>query len=515
MSENISDLCYKFIDANPNYFNLTNGAFSKNHEIAIEELEKYANQQTCSKPYFQLMTDIYKKSHYIGPEEFIQYYTSSVNKLHSIGDEKNIILLLPGYKFNPGEPVDFTKSNYYFTLYFMKLYRDVTGENIKNVYPMIIKGGKHVYINELDIDVIINELRETTKKESTLVICDDFSYSGEQLSYIIGNVIPVRQEVDLYLVICGMTNTAKRKLGNIKSKYEYDNPKLNINIIFPDEGGYFLDENDFSSVLKNIMIENNVLMMSQDEYIKQHDMFLISKHGDALYVYRQFNNLYGRITNSLTYPFFKYPDHVSTLTKMCVVNNYSKDYVFLYKNLDPEMKRKIDSQGNSNFTINGYLDIETQRLKDSFGNGKFTIDDLNTNPRLNFLKANFDFLKANFDNKEEMAKYLTEHPDFNLIEICDANLKLINLANCDEPKPDAISINCNTNCWKPFYKIIIEEGPFIEFNSIIDSLVSKPTRLGGKKSKKSKSKKSKKSKKIKKSKKSKKRKSKKCNKYLL
>jgi len=277
MSENISDLCYEFIDANLNYFDLEKPEFSKDHKIAIEKLEEYTNQQTCSSSYFRLMLNIYKKSHYIGPEEFIQYYTSSVKKLHSIGDEKNIILLLPGYKFNQGEPVDFTKSNYYFTLYFMKLYRDVTGEKMKNVYPMIIKGGKHVYINELDIDVIINELRETTEKESTLVICDDFSYSGEQLSYIIGNVIPVQQEVDLYLVICGMSNTAKIKLGKIKSKYENDNPKLNINIIYPDEGGYFLDKNDFSSVLNNIMMEKNALTMSQHEYIKQHDMYEISK----------------------------------------------------------------------------------------------------------------------------------------------------------------------------------------------------------------------------------------------
>jgi hypothetical protein len=360
----------------------------------------------------------------------------------------------------------------------MKLYRDVTGENIKNVYPMIIKGGKHVYINELDIDVIINELRETTKKESTLVICDDFSYSGEQLSYIIGNVIPVWQEVDLYLVICGMTNTAKRKLGNIKSKYENDNPKLNINIIYPDEGGYFLDKNDFSSVLNNIMMEKNALTMSQDEYIKQHDMYEISKWGDNnLEANKQFKDLYGRITNSLTYPFFKYPDHVSTITQMCVVNNYSKDYVFLYKNLDPAIQKQINWHGT-----------------------RIIINKLIPEPHLTF------FLD-NFGNKAVMAEYLKANPDFNLIEICDANLKLINLANCDiEINENAKTRNCNTDCWKPFYKIIIEEGPFIEFNSIIDSLVSKPTRLGGKKSKKSKSKKSKK---IKKSKKSKKRKSKK------
>jgi len=462
MSENISDLCYEFIDANLNYFDLEKPEFSKDHKIAIEKLEEYTNQQTCSSSYFRLMLDIYKKSHYIGPKEFIQYYTSSVNKLHS--DEKNIILLLPGYKFNPGEQVDFTKSNYYFTLYFMKLYRDVTGEKMKNVYPMIIKGGKHVYINELNIDGIIDKLKETTGKESALVICDDFSYSGEQLSYIIGDVIPVRQKVDLYLVICGMTNTAKIKLAGIKSKYNYDKPKVNINIIFPDEGGYFLDENDFSSVLKNIMIENKVLMMSQDEYIKQHDMFLISKHGDTLYVNRQFNHLYGRITNSLTYPFFKYPDHVSTLTKMCVVADYSKDYVFLYKNLKPEIQRKIDSRGNSNFTIN---------------------DDLIAKPHLTF------FLD-NFGNKAVMAEYLKANPDFNLIEICDANLKLIDLANCDIViNENATTRNCNTHCWKPFYKIIIEEEPFKEFNSIIDSLVSEP-RSGGKKSKKRKSKKSKK-----------------------
>lgn len=472
MSGNISDLCYKFIDANPNYFNLTNGAFSKNHDIAIEKLEEYANQQTCSKPYFQLMTDIYKKSHYIGPEEFIHYYTSSVNKLHSIGDEKNIILLLPGYKFNQGEPVDFTKSNYYFTLYFMKLYRDVTGENIKNVYPMIIKGGKHVYINELDIDVIINELRETTKKESTLVICDDFSYSGEQLSYIIGNVIPVWQEVDLYLVICGMTNTAKIKLGNIKSIYENENPKLNINIIYPDEGGYFLDKNDFLSVLYyEIMQKNKTEHKTREtkerevmEYIKENDMYLISKwvNNNNLEVNNQFNNLYGRITNSLTYPFFKYPDQVSTLTKMCVVNNYSKDYVFLYKNLDPAIQKQINWHG-----------------------ARIIINKLIPEPHLTF------FLD-NFGNKAVMAEYLKANPDFNLIEICDANLKLINLANCDiEINKDATTRNCDTHCWKPFYKIIIEDVPFVEFNSIIDSLISKP-RKGGKKSKKRKSKKSKK-----------------------
>jgi hypothetical protein len=463
MSENISNLCYKFIEDNPNYFNLKSPDFSKDHKIAIKKLEDYSKQQTCSSSYFKLMLDIYKKSHYIGPEDFIQYYTSSVKKLHSIGDKKNIILLLPGYKFNPGEPVDFTKSNYYFTLYFMKLYRDVTGENMKNVYPMIIKGGKHVYINELNIDGIINKLRDTTGKESTLVICDDFSYSGEQLSYIIGDVIPVRQNVDLYLVICGMTNTAKGKIESIKSKYNYDNPKLNINIIFPDEGGYFLEKNDFLSVLYEIMLPNKTEGKSRQkmesevmEYIKENDMYQISKWGDNnLEANKQFINLYHRFTNSLTYPFFKYPDHISTITQMCVVRNYSKDYVFLYKNLDPAIQKKINWHGT-----------------------RISINKLIPEPHLTF------FLD-NFGNKAVMAEYLKANPDFNLIEICDANLKLIDLANCDEPKPDAISRNCNTDCWKPFYKIIIEEEPFKEFNSIIDSLVSEP-RSGGKKSKKSK-----------------------------
>jgi len=163
---------------------------------------------------------------------------------------------------------------------------------------------------------------------------------------------------------------------------------------------------------------------------------------------------------------------------MCVVNNYSKDYVFLYKNLDPAIQKQINWHGT-----------------------RISINKLIPEPHLTF------FLD-NFGNKDKMAKYLTEHPDFNLIEICDANLKLINLANCDiEIDENAKTRNCNTDCWKPFYKIIIEEGPFIEFNSRIDSLVSEP-RSGGKKSKKRKSKKSKKSKKRRKY-------TKKCNKYLL
>jgi hypothetical protein len=76
----------------------------------------------------------------------------------------NVILLFP-YKGD----YNCKKSNFYFSLYFLYLYNQITGENLEIVIP-----------NPFNMDNCLNE--GVVPKNTIFIMCDDFIYSGQQMS---------------------------------------------------------------------------------------------------------------------------------------------------------------------------------------------------------------------------------------------------------------------------------------------------------------------------------------------
>lgn len=323
---NISDICYEFIEENKELFDLKQ--YDVDHSLNFELLEKYVNEQTCSKEFFELVKYIYNQSTYITCDAFIEKYTNNVNELNTTYGDKEIIVIFPY--------LGSYKSNFFLTLYFLDLYNKVLSKKIKYVFP---------FVNKLDNIINVNEL--SLSGEPLFVVCDDFIYSGSQLSTSIAR-LPIIDETDkerefkIYPCIVGMTTYSSFKfnketmrylvqqtnefLNSIGRKSEYNN---NYNVIFPKN--IFYIEKTLKTVLIERMLKDGYSGSINDkqiyDYIRLHDMYLLEVKFDKLYAIGQFSKLYYDLDNTLIYLFFKYPDYASTILSMCVLNQYDNSYV--------------------------------------------------------------------------------------------------------------------------------------------------------------------------------------------
>ena len=455
-NKNLSKTCYDFIESNPDYFDLKNPEYSKNHSIAIEKLEKYSRDQICGNKFFELMLKMYNESNYIGPDEFLEGYVSSIEMLNEM--DTNIIFILP---LN-GDYLNIDKSNFYFSLYFMHLYKKMTGKKLDYVYHMITgniskKTDSNRHVN---FDEILNEL-SPSKKETMFVFCDDFSYSGTQIVQFIQN-LEIKQEINLLLVISGLTEAAK----NLISEDEEINKKK-INVFLPPKMFIESFNNTFDNILGSIIDTNNKYKQKtltnmgwwdyKKEWIRMNDMYIIKKSNKNLYAVGQMGKL-GHGRQYMVYPFFKYPDSVSIIQRMCEIDDYSKTYTFLFDKLTIEQQRSVDFSGGTPPTF------------------KIT-DKLIEEPDLNFLIDNFE-------SETKIDTYIEQNINLKkIIQKCSSDVHLINLTQCDDDKikslnslsdvdRDSASSNiCNKYCWTPFYKTITEEPPFKELRETLERIL--------------------------------------------
>jgi hypothetical protein len=452
---NISDICYRFIDENIQYFDLHK--YTKDHRLMIDELKKYSEKQTCSQNFFKLLISIYEKSKYIDLETFIQVYTDSVNDLHSISENSNIVFFLP---FHNGD-LSMDKSNFYFSLYFIYLYRKITKTELKNIYHFISECSSG-YQHQIDIDDVLKKMiYDKQHKETIFVMCDDYSYSGSQIvTYM--NKLKTNTQISLYLVIAGISIKAKQHIHNfVQRKKEIKGDINNIVVFFPQN--IYIDsyDNTFEYILDDIIRKQPVIKefdssigigSYKDYWLAMNDMYIITYDNEKnkLYATGQIRDI-GYGTQTLTYLFFKYPDSISTIPNMCFLDNYSNNYTFIYNNLTAQQKHDLKK---NKFEITNELI------------GEKHLDYLLTY----YKKTNEEQIKI----KKQVDEYIRKNLS-NFIEICNPELKFIDLMNCDKEieKFEKTSLGiCNSSCWKPFYKAIVSEKPFIELKTNIKPKVN-------------------------------------------
>jgi hypothetical protein len=141
-----------------------------------------------------------------------------------------------------------------------------------------------------------------------------------------------------------MTNSSinkfsKENLQNSgKDEYEEEDedenatPSINCsyNVIFP-EHSLVIDKN-LKNIIRDKMSSEGLYNDTMPEnvqiynYIAMNDMYILQVINDKLYAVGQFSNLYYNLNNTLIYLFFKYPDLMSTVLTMCVLNQYSNSY---------------------------------------------------------------------------------------------------------------------------------------------------------------------------------------------
>ena len=358
---NIAELCYDFIRQNINLFDLKQ--YDVDHSMNFELLDYYVSKQTCSEKYFKLLDYIYKKSTYIDCKTFIQHYTFNINELNESFNDKEIILLFPY--------LDINKSNFFLTLYFLYLYNSILSKKINYVFSYKRQDKK---TNIIDISKL-----SLNNKEPLFVVCDDFLYSGGQLSLAIAKLPFIcSNSINIYTCIVGMTDKAidkfsKQKLIELGEDYEEkESINCSYDVILPEKS-LVIDKN-LKTILRDKMIAEGLYNDSISEtkqiydYIILNDMYILEIINDKLYAVGQFSKLYYNLNTTLIYLFFKYPDLISSVLNMCILNQYLNTYtVLLDKLVSPIPIKKYPLNGKqliNKFEITQDMFQDSQNLEE-------------------------------------------------------------------------------------------------------------------------------------------------------
>jgi hypothetical protein len=533
--KNISKFLYNFIEENTKLFDLKQ--YNVDHSINIELLNRYISKQSCSKKYFDLIKYIYTNASYIDCDTFIDIYTSNIIELDSM--DREIIVVFPYLQLK--------KSNFFLTLYFLYLYNATVSKKINYVFS---------YDSTQQSDTIdISKLEIKLNKPPIIVICDDFLYTGSQLSVSIANLpIICTEALDIYACICGMTqksqqalsdeNITKIQLENIKKAETNGKIQCYYNVHLPTKKIFIkktlktvirdkmmedevyndtIEEKIFikktlKTVIRDKMMEDEVYNDTIEEkifikktlktvirdkmmedgvnetidensqihnYINLNDMYILTVINNKLIASSEFTKLYYKLDTTMIYLFFKYPDFISTVLTMCVLNNYSNNYTII---------------------------LDKLRLDDIFKK-KGKIKKIEITQDLLFDKSqNLEEIKQNIKNSKDIDTikfdWVQKCSDFNMndVKIVDIDTtKYIELIHGLKPMFDSIETSLCNGSIETFYKQPEFNEKFTALSNLIKNIITGGDftikRLYKKPKKYNKSKKTNKSKKYNKSKK--------------
>lgn len=356
--KNISKFLYNFIEENTKLFDLKQ--YDVDHSMNIELLNSYISKQSCSKKYFDLIKYIYNNATYIDCDTFIDIYTSNIIELNS--ENREIIVVFPYLQIK--------KSNFFLTLYFLYLYKVILSKKINYVFS---------YDSTKPTDTIdISKLEIKLNKPPLIVICDDFLYTGTQLSVSIANLpIICSETLDIYACIVGMTQKSQRSLSdenireiqleNIKKAETNGKIQCYYNVHLPKKKIFI--QNTLKSVIRDKMMEDGVYNEEIDEnsqmnnYINLNDMYILTVINNKLFASSELSRQYYKLDTTMIYLFFKYPDFISTILTMCVLTNYSNNNTIILDKLllDNIFKKKGKIK---NFEITQDLFDKPQNLEE-------------------------------------------------------------------------------------------------------------------------------------------------------
>ena len=478
--KNISKFLYNFIEENTKLFDLKQ--YNVDHSMNIELLNRYISKQSCSKKYFDLIKYIYTNASYIDCETFIDIYTSNIIELDSM--DREIIVVFPYLQFK--------KSNFFLTLYFLYLYNATVSKKINYVFS---------YDSTQPSDTIdISKLEIKLNKPPIIVICDDFLYTGSQLSVSIANLpIICTETLDIYACIVGMTqksqqalsdeNITKIQLENIKKAETNGKIQCYYNVHLPKKKIFI--KKTLKTVIRDKMMEDGVYNETIEEnsqihnYINLNDMYILTVNNNKLIASSEFIKLYYKLDTTMIYLFFKYPDFISTVLTMCVLNNYSNNYTIILDKL--------------------FLD-DIFKKKGKIKNIEITQD-------LLFDKSqNLEEIKQNIKNSKDIDTikfgWVQKCSDFNMNDVTIVDIDTTNyieLIQGLKPMFDSIDTSLCNGSIKTFYKQPEFNEKFTELSNLIKNIITGGDftikRLYKKPKKYNKSKKTNKSKKYNKSKK--------------
>ena len=305
---NVVEIIYNFIDANLSLFDLN--TLTKDHSIDLTCLKRFIDFQSeepMSRKFWDFYRFLYENIIYISNDTITRQYTRNATELHELSKngmkpshgpwkECNIVIILSNDKL---------KSNYYFTLYFLYIYRKYFHNDYKDLKIM----------TEMDLETAAvsdkkysedNCILFDDSKYTIFVVTDDFCYSGDQLYQKIKyyrdteSFFQRQEDKELlftYINVVGLTN-------NALELFTLDIP----NLIIPSQC-YIVRDNTYDDILKKYYKMRNLKVF-------HFDLFYFTQENDVQ-TFSLLQKLIPHKPATLVYLSFKYPDGVSTIQNMC------------------------------------------------------------------------------------------------------------------------------------------------------------------------------------------------------
>ena len=415
---NISDIVYNFIDNHLDLFNLN--TLVQDHSIDFNCLKRYiAYQRTPkTKEFWDFYLYLYESIVYIPNETIIRQFKKNALELNSLSKEVR----------EDGKPTKLyfiishfrEKSNFYFGLYFLFLYRNMFRSDYKELQ---IIDQQDLYDDNNYNGMSVNLITFHPESFSIYIFTDDVCYSGDQMNDLIydfyrQDMFPhTRHQLDdfeIYLNVVGMSSKAKTLFDLVFYK-----PIIPSNC-------YIIDNVTYSSVYSKYCDKKNF-----HYYVNDINIFYFTK--DDLKLHSFLNTLMPTQFEEqpLIYLSFKYPDYISTVQFMCYFTHSSNKY-FIKESDFPE----LCIEGQIKFGENNEVIEPTLQQSD------LTVDQ--------FKKQclSFDWIFQLKDSKVFKKTYPNcMYTDKNDNDI----LKLIK--NCNFEIMDTYDLpQCGDFCYKPFYK---------------------------------------------------------------
>ena len=342
---NFSKIIYEFIDANVELFDINN--ITEDHSMDMDCLKKYIEYQKenkkTSKLFWNFYEYLYKNIIYITNDYIKEQYEKNAHEIHKLsknvddnGMNYHVIFILIE---------DATKSNYYFTLYFLYLY--------KNLYPDDYENIDVIMESEIVKGIANNQLEHTI-----YVVTDDFSYSGDQMLGAIQHKYNKQfrqytngksRNYSIYINVFGITYTALKRIESILTWV-----KLRI----PNDCKIF-DNITYNAIFNKYCKENNY-----DIEIESVDMFYFTKDDIKLKSFRESLELEIDIDLELPliYLSYKYPDFMSFPTQLCYFMDMPKTYFIAHDDYIGENIVTFNNNIHENFTDDGMFHETCSRL---------------------------------------------------------------------------------------------------------------------------------------------------------
>lgn len=443
-SKKYAKYLYKLIDKNILLFE--NFAYTEFQEypLNLEKLDYYKSHNFSLRKCFNFIKDFYSNYTYISHKQTKKILLNNVYNINEFLTKYSFtpIIILPNDSIR--------KSNLFFTLYFMYLYREIF-DIIEHVFSSIYSSEDSLFTYSLS-SYFYKNWNMNINMNILGIICDDFLYSGTQLfqhlhqfSYSNRKVkISTPDKFKFYINCIGSTKYAFDKIkqgfkeGNILiSDTKYIKLPLSINDIIETKYRKPIHNKTYSNmnILRDLIFEN--------------DIFILVKINEEIQIKSILEPFYNLLKQSeidrktMTYLFCKYPDYASTFDILCGFNLFmnTEDYYIINKiknhmifynsyiknNKKTNFKIAIKYINNSNFihfinfnTKTVFTDSEIESLHTQWGNLE----------SLNLINNNISFKQCIYNKSDEW---------YSLLDNCTY-------------KDNTKFSTCTDYCFTPFYK---------------------------------------------------------------